>query len=338
MKNTYLGLILPILAFCLNLSVQAQMSILFVDDSDDTFGNAETFYQAIEDAGYEAAYYDAVDEGNGPTISELESYDLVVWHTSTDGTELQLWEGNDQDNLDLISYLENGGKLWLVGLDFLYDRYGAPSTEFTAFDFVYDYLGIWVYTSQSYGNDGELGVPYVSPADGISISGLSEINWSLETLWWVDGVTPTVGAEAIYEMSGDESYPLNGQVCAVLKHGLDNTVLTYLFDLALATPEDLAQNTSSVLSYFENLVLSTKELPIAIKDVVYPNPVRTYFRIRSENSADIKSIQVLSSMGEVVAYFTGGYDKYPAYNLGPGVYSVLIETENGVKQTRLMKL
>jgi len=338
MKNTYLGLILPILAFCIHHRVQAQIDILFVDDSDDTFGNAETFYQAIEDAGYSVAYYDAVSEGNGPTISELESYDLVVWHTSTDGTDLQLWEGSDQDNLDLMSYLDNGGNLWLVGLDFLYDRYGVPSIEFTASDFVYNYLGIWVYTSQSYGNGGEMGVPYVSPAEGVSISGLGDINWSLETLWWVDGVTPTVGADAVYKMSGDESYPLNGQVCALLKHGLDNTVLTYLFDLALATPEDLAQNTSAVLSYFENLVLSTKELPVENADAVYPNPVRTYFRIRSESSAGIKSIQVISSMGEVVAKFTGGYDKYPAYNLGPGVYSILIETENGVKQLRLTKL
>lgn len=315
----------------------AQINILFVDDSDDTFQNAETFYEAIEALDYTADYYDAVVEGSGPSLSEMENYDLVIWHTSTDGVGLYLWEGQDEDNEDLIAYLETGGNLWLVGLDFLFDRYGTPATEFTPEDFVYEFLGIWTYDSQSYGNDGQLGVPLISPLPDAPITGLQDVTWNLETLWWVDGITPTAGTPAIYQMDGD-SYPLSGETCAVLKQGSGFTALTYLFDLALATPADLTGNISAVLEYFENLVLTTSDVDVETTTMVYPNPVRTYFRIQAEPNEKVEFISILNTNGRIVAGYEGGYDKYPAYDLGPGIYTVKITTDSGVRQSRLLKL
>jgi hypothetical protein len=340
MKNKKLALTALLLVFfCLGgaLNSIAQISILFVDDTDDTFQNAETFYEAIEALDFSADYYDAVTEGAGPSLSEMENYDLVVWHTSTDGVGLYLWDGQDEDNEDLIAYLETGGNLWLVGLDFLFDRYGAPATEFTSTDFVYDFLGIWTYDSQSYGNDGELGVPFVSPLPDAPIAGLEDVTWNLETLWWVDGITPAPGSPAIYKMDGD-SYPLNGETCAVLKQGSGFTTLTYLFDLALATPADLSGNISTVLEYFENLVLSTSEVDADATSLIYPNPVRTYFRIQTAPNEKVESVSILNTNGRVVAGYKGGYDKYPAFDLGPGIYTVKITTDSGVSQNRLVKL
>jgi len=340
MKNKKLALTaLLLVLFCLGggLNSTAQINILFVDDTDDTFQNAETFYEAIEALDYTAEYYDAVAEGAGPSLSEMENYDLVIWHTSTDGVGLYLWDGQDQDNEDLIAYLETGGNLWLVGLDFLFDRYGAPATEFTSLDFVYEFLGIWTYDSQSYGNDGELGVPLVSPLPDAPIAGLEDVTWNLETLWWVDGVTPTPGTPAIYQMDGD-SYPLSGETCAVLNQGDGFTALTYLFDLALATPADLTGNVGTVLEYFENLVLSTSDVDADAALVVYPNPVRTYFRIQTQPNEKVETVSILNTNGRVVTGYKGGYDKYPAYDLGPGIYTVKITTDSGVRQSRLLKL
>lgn len=315
----------------------AQISILFVDDTDDSFQNAETFYDAIEATEYTADYFDALAEGSGPNLSEMEVYDLVIWHTSTDGVGLHLWDGQDQDNEDLKAYLETGGNLWLVGLDFLFDRYDAPPSTFSEGDFVYDFLGLMSYDNQSYGDDGQIGVPLVTPLPDAPIAGLQDVTWSLETLWWVDGITPAPGISAIYKMDG-EDYPLSGQTCAVLNQGDEFTALTYLFDLAIATPADLSGNTLSILEYFENLVLSTSELENNAASLIYPNPVRTYFRIRTAPSEKVEFVSILNTNGRVVARYEGGYDKYPAYDLGPGVYTVKIFTESGEIRNRLIKL
>ncbi len=339
MKNKKLASTALLVFFCLFAAINsnAQINILFVDDTDDTFQNAETFYDAIEASDYTAQYYDAVAEGSGPSLSEMENYDLVIWHTSTDGVGLYLWEGQDQDNEDIKGYLETGGNLWLVGLDFLFDRYDLPASTFGEGDFVYDFLGLASYNNQSYGDDGETGVPLISPLPDAPIPGLEDITWNLETLWWVDGVTPAPGIPAIYKMDGEE-YPLSGETCAVLNQSDGFTALTYLFDLALATPTDLSGNTLSILEYFENLILSTDELDAEATTVIYPNPVRTYFRIQTHPNEKVESVSILNTNGRVVAGYTGGYDKYPAYDLGPGIYTVKITTDLGVRQNRLLKL
>jgi len=339
MKNKKIGwtfLLLGLICF-ISIPAQSQMSILFVDDTDDIFQNAETFYEAIDALEYDADYYDAVAQEAGPSFAEMESYDLVIWHTSTDGVGLYLWEGQDEDNPDLTAYLETGGNLWLVGLDFLFDRYGTPVVGFDQGDFVFDFLGFLSYNSQSYGDDGEMGVPSVSPIQNAPIPNIESISWNLETLWWVDGVTPTLSALPIYEMSG-ESYPLAGDICAVLKQEDNFTALTYLFDLGLATPSDLLSNTQHVLEYFENLVLSAYDETVLSETIIYPNPARTYFRIQSPDESKIQSVSILNSSGTLLAKYRGGHDKYPTFNLAPGVYSIIIQTESGLIRRRLMKV
>jgi len=313
----------------------AQLSILFVDDTDDNFQNAETFYEAIEALEYTAEYFDAVAEGAGPSLSEMENYDLIIWHTSTDGVGLHLWEGQDEDNADLTAYLETGGNLWLVGLDFLFDRYGAPTVSFSEGDFVFDFLGIASYDSQSYGDDGNLGVPLVSPLPDAPIPGLADISWNLGPLWWVDGVTPSPGTPAVYKMDGEE-YPLIDEACAILKQEAEFSALVYLFDLALAIPSDMDGNIGSVLEYFENLVLGTDEREIDERIILYPNPVRSYFRIKTEKR--INSMTILDASGRIVAQYEGEYDKYPVFDLKHGVYTVKVLEESGYRQCRLVKL
>lgn len=298
-----------LLLLVLSTPVTAQLSILFVDDSNDTFGNAELFAAAIDSVGYSSTYYNAVDSAAGPSASLMTDFDLVVWHTSTNGVGLKLWNGVDEDNEELISYLDGGGRLWLVGLDFLFDRYGVPGpTGFVAGDFVYDYLGITSYDAQSLGNDGGLGVPLVTPDTNRAISNLPELTWQFPSLNWVDGVQPIAGAAPLYRMGG-ANYPLVESVCGVYNDNRTSKVVTYLFDLALVENFDLLKRgTAPILAFFENFITSTPLTGALQRDFkVYPNPASGAFSLDVDlKAAATVEVSLLDYLGRLVAQPVSG--------------------------------
>ena len=278
---------------------QGNMSILFVDDSDDTFDNAETFANAIASLGYAYEFHDAVAMGS-PVVQDMELFDLVVWYTGSDGTDLQLWSGNETDNEDIVGYLEGGGALWLVGLDFLFDRYGTPPAQFDEDDFVSDFLGISSYEVQSYGNDGELGVSFLNPSLQSPIVGNTTIDFIFETLWWVDGVTLLDNAEPVYEMGGND-YPLEGQVCGLYYQHTSTSALTYLFDISLVDPALLASAIQPALTFFESQVLWVFGSLFDEKLEIFPNPNTGSFRIVFNNSLSPAAIiRLYDSSGRLV--------------------------------------
>lgn len=300
MKNFLLFFVFLFTTLAVN--AQDQISILFVDDSDDTFGNAERFHEAIDSLGYESTYFDAVGNDAGPTSEEMENYDLVIWTTASDGVNLYFWDAMDQDNGNLKDYLDNGGKLWVVGLDLLYDRYGSAPASFAPDDFVYDYLGLASYDAQSYGDDGGLGLPEASPNVNSEINGLNTLTWTFATLWWVDAVTSVETASSIYLM-GDENYVFAGETCGVYyNNGGDFEVLSYFFDLSqVADFEMLKQTVQPVLEFFEGQVLSSSDLLEPSLGVqVYPNPTNGLFAVDFENIQETINLRVLSVAGKVI--------------------------------------
>ncbi len=92
--------------------------------------------------------FDAASELETPDLNRLLEYDVVIWHTSNDGVDLQFWEGMDQDNEILKSYVSEGKILWVVGNDFLFDRHSSGAT-FDAGSFEHNFLGIFSYDAQS---------------------------------------------------------------------------------------------------------------------------------------------------------------------------------------------
>jgi hypothetical protein len=255
--------------------LQAQLSVLFVDDSTDGFGNAELFHAALDSVGYPADYWNAADSTRGPSDLVMAEYDLVVWHTSSIDNTLYFWNGLDEDNAALEAYLDGGGKLWVVGNDFLFDRYGGAPETFAAGDFPYDYLGLASYDAQSNADDGGLGVPQVEPADPMSpIPGLNNLNWIFSTLFWVDGVSLLEENTApVYVMAGT-GYPLAGSICGSYHDNGTFTVLAYYFDLSLANNFDLIKaNVLPVMDHFAGLVSSAETLPPTVRQLqVFPNP------------------------------------------------------------------
>jgi hypothetical protein len=80
-------------------------------------------------------------ERPGPTVSEMEQYDLVIWFTG------ECWGlfGYDtltpEDESNLGTYLDEGGSLFLSSQDYLYSSY-PDSETFDPGEFPYDYLGV----------------------------------------------------------------------------------------------------------------------------------------------------------------------------------------------------
>ncbi|GAB4422864.1 MAG: hypothetical protein OHK0039_39210 [Bacteroidia bacterium] len=254
--------------------LQAQYSVLFVDDSKDAFGNAELVASALDSLGITYTYFNAPDSAESPLDTYMAQFDLVIRHTSTDGVATWFWNGLDEDNARLKAYLDGGGSLWVIGHDFFFDRYGPAPYTFAPGDFAYDYLGITTYAKQSFGDDGSLGLPIAVPDTAQPIAGLDTLGWAFPTLYWADAVVPRSEAVPVMRM-GDSTYVLADSVCG-LWYARDNfQVLSFLFDLSLASDFAAIKGTvGSVVAFFEAQSSTRIEAAqlLAGPVRVYPNP------------------------------------------------------------------
>lgn len=302
-----------------NTRAQA-LEILLVDDSKDDFSNTAVIAAALTQGGYDFDTFDAPGAANPLTAEDLGLYDLVIWHTSTDGAALDLWSRADADNEALIAYLENGGNLWLIGNDFLYDRYGAAAVDFTEGDFPYDFLGIAQYAAQAYGDDGGLGVPAVAPADDQPIEGIDNITWQFSTLWWADVITPRAGAVSIYNMSGN-GYLFNGQASGLWYDNDVSKCLTFGFDLSLAGTQAMVDATvSSVIEFFrQELISYQEEVTAALPYItISPNPAAEAVQLTLELADQtFLQIDVFNALGQRVDAIAA-----PA-RMAPGIYTFI---------------
>ncbi len=162
--------------------ITSQSAVLVVDD-DNKYNNENILTDALDSIGINYTVFDCGDIGgmatNVPGASDLNNKDLVIWFTGDDLNHLAFWNINDEDNPDLINYLNiSGKKLWVIGRDWLYDRYGTAADTFSTGDFCYDYLGISSYDVQSYRDDGNVGVSELDLVAGNGIlSVVDPIGW-----------------------------------------------------------------------------------------------------------------------------------------------------------------
>ncbi|WP_457752776.1 S8 family serine peptidase [Thermococcus sp.] len=140
-------------------------NILLVDD--DGGDNFELFYEtALNNLGVNYTYYEVPYGSSGPNATVMSNYSLVIWFTGGDWS----YTLRDADVGNLTQYLENGGKLWLISDDYLWDR-GLDNfaanylhvadymEDFPAPTVVEDYTG-----NRYYGGEVYWGI-YYSPTD-----------------------------------------------------------------------------------------------------------------------------------------------------------------------------
>ena len=314
-------------------------NILLVDDSNDSFDNTSAIGNGLTNNGLAFDLFNAADSAASPSFALMTDYDLVIWHTSSALVSLNFWNQNETDNTNLSQYLDEGGNLWLIGNDFLSNRYGGPPDTFQNGDFVYDYLGITQFNAESFNNDGLLGLPQVRPVEGQPIPGLTLIFWQLPTLPDADAITAREEAIAIYEM-GHDNYVLAGEITGMWYAGANHRALTFAFALALANNQGLIDATiGSVVDFFAGFIVDTEEInDVATTISVYPNPSSAVARLSFNlKEAAVVNVDVVNMLGQQVATVlssttlasgTHQLDWQPKTSLPNGLYQFRI-TVNG---------
>jgi hypothetical protein len=162
----------------------AASPVLIVDDDqgyDSEYGmvHVEQYYMDALDANGVSYDYHEVEAwlDDGPDFEVLSQYQVVIWFCGTGWEQTQTLNDTDEDNL--AQYLDNGGNLFLVAQDYLFDRYEGDGYhyDFSEGDFPYDYFGLTAVDHDMWIVDEiEEGVPDSIPAygaDGSIIAGLS---------------------------------------------------------------------------------------------------------------------------------------------------------------------
>ncbi|MCB0430019.1 MAG: T9SS type A sorting domain-containing protein [Flavobacteriales bacterium] len=318
------------LMLCTVFVSQAQLNVLYVLDTDiDSTGNAN-LTAALTNSGCNFTTFDAATDSVSPTFStDMSDKDLVIWYTGSNGVGLQLWAGADTINTELYQYLNNGGSLWVIGNDFLYDLYDAPPVYFTPTDQASVLFGIDSYDVQSYGSDSNTGVSEMDVVSGQSITAQSPLTFIWATLWWADGVTPASGTQAVYEM-GPGSYALSGAVSGTYYDNSVYKVLAYYFNAGvLGTQTSVDQAVKDVIDFFQTT--GVPEQASAQSLLLFPNPVQDELHMFWSGRQAPQHMRIMDASGRIVREHTLAphTSTVNMRDLASGVYHVQVTLEDG---------
>jgi hypothetical protein len=232
----------------------ADFEILLVNDNANGINRYKELDTTLTNLGYTYDIYNTIITNDFPDANTLSYYEMVIWYTGNDGVNLYLWDVSDTNNYKfnqpLIEYLDNGGLVWLQGLDFFYDIYGAAPDNFTDGQFIYDYMGVASYFAQSYDDDGEMGVPQLDAVPGNSISTFTPIQWVYSTMWHVDALEMAPSAQGIYTL-GPDGYVFDEYFAGVYNENGNSRILTFTFETArIDTEEHTDELFQEVIEYF----------------------------------------------------------------------------------------
>ena len=132
-----------------NISVEYPLILFLDDDNSNNNGGTRTetdgYYTASLDNMSNGMGYDVIRVNSGdnaPDYDTLSQYSLIIWACGTDyisgDTDVTF---TNEDKTNVASFLEDGGSLWAIGHDILYD-FDSADGERSEGDFEYDYLGV----------------------------------------------------------------------------------------------------------------------------------------------------------------------------------------------------
>jgi hypothetical protein len=257
MKKIYY--LLSLLLLMLSSTTYAGLSILLVHDNNADITRVEVIKTAIVNSGNTFTLYDAVVEGSSPSYVLMSGFDLVVWYTGNDYAGLYFWNGNETDNEGVKQYIDNGGMLWIQGLDFMFDRYSEVPYDFMEGDFVKEYMGINQYFAQSHVDDGLYsdGVSQLDLANGNNIFTMTPLLWTYETMWYVDAYLPSDLEDGVYKM-GPAGYDFENYYSVVYHEKGEGKVLTCAFETARFDTQESCDNfIAEGLTYFSQFSSGT---------------------------------------------------------------------------------
>ena len=177
--------------------------ILFVDD-DDSENNGgfsletDPYYtNSLENI---SIGYDTIRVGSsedGPDIDTLSEYTMIIWACGSDyasgDTDVTF---TDNDKTNVADYLNDGGSMWVIGHDILYDFDYVDGERYEG-DFEYDYFGI------SYVDHDRQTPPVTYGVDGDPISDGIAYDTDALSSDFADDINPRDGFEKVLSSNGD---------------------------------------------------------------------------------------------------------------------------------------
>jgi hypothetical protein len=162
-----------------------QRPILLVDD-DDGASYQSYWISALDAGGYAYEVWNLASKGSPPADS-LNQYRIILWTTADDygysGSPTTL---TSTDQANLMTYLDNGGNLFLSSQDLLYDN--SPNT------FITDYLHVADH-------DDDVSPTQETGIAGDPISDGMVLGLSFPFSNWGDNITPGAGATRLFRNS-----------------------------------------------------------------------------------------------------------------------------------------
>jgi len=100
------------------MGLTTSSSVLFVDD-DNRYNNDTTITSALSALGYNNVTVFDCGNSNGmatdiPAATDYAGKDVVIWFTGDDYKNLAFWNIADEDNPELINYLNTAGKKFMI--------------------------------------------------------------------------------------------------------------------------------------------------------------------------------------------------------------------------------
>ena len=230
-------------------------STLLVDDDSGPGNNGALRYLTgadvewgVEEALTMAEYdYYLVGDEPGPPLEVMQGYGLVIWLTGyDDASTSRMGTLSAADRQDLGSYMDGGGRLWLISFETLWDTWVVQGNT----SFATDHLRIKTFDEA---NDDDVGMP--GPLDGVPedpiADGLHFDTIVPPTGLWdkcdrLENASDSPGIFYQYNFVKDRlSGPFNA-----LRYSGDFKLVFMAFELTfIRTPEDRATVTSRVLDW-----------------------------------------------------------------------------------------
>ena len=270
-------------------------------DTDDTV------VTALESKGIAFDVTHVLFNSEGPDLAVLKSYHTVIWSTGWDGTGRSvLGTLGPSDRATLRQYLHDGGSLWLLSSETVYDLSVADPT------FLRDTLHLTNYQDDA-GFPATLnGVPGNEISNGWSFAGQSPIPGNDRT----DSLSPGSGSQGTTYESENVQNPTTGPFNTVNYNGTCKIVYS-AFDLTyIVHDKDRGTAAAAIMKWLYSGL--TLELSTSTKSVDAGGSVNYTFTIKNHGSGN-KTVRDLS-----VGSVTDGWNADITPTVSSGVPSVIL--------------
>lgn len=256
-------------------------------------------------------------------IEKARQYSSIIWYCGNTGVGTELWNGNKTDNTLLPQLLAEGKNVWIIGNDFLLDRYGNAPKDFAAGDFAYDVLGMSKLVGESKKDDNDMGLPYVVATQKLGLS-VDTLRWSGGNLWYADACSLREGVVPVYTMAPQDYVFANYSCMWMNKAEGKGTVLSTTFDPWFIEDIETLNMFFYIVIKSTDMVSSLEESANDTQVTFFPNPVSDRL-VFSGMKPDNLTLSVHDMMGnqyiKTVNEYGNGQWSFDVKSLHNGIYT-----------------